>query len=146
MNIWKTRYASIFTALLLAACGQPSGGKNLDARCADVLEEVAREFRSIAEEGSITKRVQRLADLPQEDRIFALEDDINNWDGSINSKVIYDKLNSRKLAALTAANQARFAFRTDTTVKAMELDEEDDGKSAYQSVTHLFTLCNHTLR
>ncbi|MEM9495343.1 MAG: hypothetical protein AAGA09_05025 [Pseudomonadota bacterium] len=142
-----TPFASAFVLLCLSSCG----GQNLDARCASVLADVSEEFLDIAEEESTERRIERLANLPQAKRIFSLEADATDAIRSgkvraIGEKMTFDKLNARKLAALTAANQARFEFRTDTTLRAIELDEEDDGKSAYRAVTTLFTMCNRTLR
>ena len=145
MQIPKLFSLAIVTVLLLSAC-DGFGSPSLDERCALLFEELEIEFLDIAKEPAPKTQISRLANLPQVERIFALERDINSWDWTQSTHPGNDDLTIRKIGALNAASRARFEVSGDVALTAIEQNIASDGRSAYEVVTQLFTLCNQQLR
>lgn len=147
----------IIAAILLSGCGE-----NLDAECADLLEDLTDEFEQILAEESRDRRIEMLKNLPQEAEILSLErrakerisEKISSGEiwSTLNPdapktppkpKLVLDELNKRKVLALNGFIRRWIEMGTDTLGDAGWLRDED---SALNSISALQSMCNQTLR
>jgi hypothetical protein len=145
-------------ALALSACG-----KNLDAQCAALFEDLAKEFDSILDETSQGDVVDRLQNLKHEKRIVLLRkkasDRVSKKIGSgeiwsdlnpdagprpTTQRIVIEGVDRRKAVAMNQFNQRWFDISHNAKSEAGWLgDDEDNPLSA---ISELQSTCNQTLR
>ena len=149
---------SLAASVFLSSCG-----KNLDAQCTELFQDMAKEFDDILDENSETIIVERLKTLNHQKRILSLRDKTQKrvsdkmrsgeiWtDFNPNAgprpepaKIVVKAADRRKAIAMNAFN------RRWVQVSLNAKDEaglwNDDPDNVLFAIGELQVSCNHTLR
>jgi len=150
--------------ILLVAASLLSGcGKNLDAHCAALFEDMTEEFDEILAEDSQDKVVERLKNLENAERIIKLRDraqrrvsenissgkiwsDLNPDAGPRpkSQRIVIEGVDRRKVVAMNTFNQRWFRIEQGAKYEAgWNRGDRDDALTA---ISDLQVACNHRLR
>jgi len=148
----------VVAASLLSACG-----KNFDAQCAALFEDMTKEFDDILEEDSQDKVVERLKNLKNAERIIKLRDraqrrvsekissgeiwsDLNPDAGPRpkSQRIVIEGVDRRKVVAMNTFNQRW--FRLDQGVRYDAGWNRGERNDALTAISDLQVACNHKLR
>ncbi len=151
------------TALAAAALALSACSKNLDAQCASLFEDMAKEFDSILEEESQDDVVDRLQNLKHAKRIVALREKakkrVNKKIGSgeiwtelnpdagprpRNQRIVIEGVDRRKAVALNQFNQRWYKIDRSAKSDAGWLGDDED--NPLNAISALRSTCNQTLR